>query len=262
MRRKYMDEKKENLLDYLKKPTGYMSIVMLIITSIVTFGITSYFQEKKEITIQESQYSFLTRNNSKDSEIDQHIQIYYDNKKIYDPHIIEITFTNNGNQTITEEDFQTDNFEISCEENVILYDVSISSTTSKIIADELAPKLEIEDNCLLISPFLLNVGESFTLSLITNQNSELFYNFRISGISNIKKETATYASILTLLLSLCSVIINVLSMIYSKSKKKSPLLNTFFNVVIIIFIVLILAVSISLFSSINAGKTMHQFVFK
>lgn len=55
-----MPENNEHLLDYLKKPTGYMTIVILIITIIATFLVSSHFQDKKELTIQEAQYNFLT----------------------------------------------------------------------------------------------------------------------------------------------------------------------------------------------------------
>lgn len=38
-----MVEKNEHLLDYIKKPAGYMTIILLVITVISTFWITSYF---------------------------------------------------------------------------------------------------------------------------------------------------------------------------------------------------------------------------
>ena len=201
-----MSNEKENIFDYLKKPSGYMAIVILIVTIIATYWVTSHFQEKKEITIQESQYNFLTRNEIDGLDVNQHIHIYYDDKEIYNPYIIRITISNTGNQEITEDDFKSDEFEIFFNENVILYDTSVSTATTKNIAEEILSKLEIKDNHLLISPFLLNANESFTLSLITNQESEIFYNFRIVGISDVEKGTKTFTIKAVLLLIILIII--------------------------------------------------------
>lgn len=183
-----MPENNEHLLDYLKKPTGYMTIVILIITIIATFLVSSHFQDKKELTIQEAQYNFLTRNEIDESDVNQHIQVYYDGKEIYDPHVIKVTISNTGNQEIIEDDFRSDKFEISFNENVILYDASVSNATPSNVQEEIILSLQTQNNCLLINPFLLNTNESFTLSLITNQETDIFYNFRIAGISNTKKK--------------------------------------------------------------------------
>lgn len=256
-----MNEHRENLLDYLKKPSGYMTIVVLVLTIIATFIITLHFQDKREIKVQESQYNFLTRNNKDDSDINQHIKVYYDGKEIYDPYVIKITISNTGNQYISESDFISDNIKISFSPNTILYDVSVSNATPMNIEDEIKSKIAIEDNCLLISPFLLNVDESFTLSIITNQETEIFYNFRIEGIRNIKRASKSINIMgvvpLFLVFILTEIFIELFFELFRRWKAQKRMLF------LCIFIVLFIITASYLFAYLTeAEKSVHQFIFK
>lgn len=262
-----MNEKQERLSDYLKKPSGYINIITVIITAILTlivsFWVTSHFQDKKELTIQESQYNFLTRNELDESDVNQHIKVYYDGKEIYNPHVIKVVITNTGNQEITIDDFKNDKFEVSFNKNIILYDASISNATPSNVQEEIVSGLEIRNNCLLISPFLLNANESFTLSLITNQETDIYYNFRIAGISNIKKEPKIYVKksflfIPQLLIFLC---LSTNTILLKFSKRKS-LIILIYILMFIILLVLTFAF-ISYFTNyLIKPENMRQFIFK
>ncbi len=261
-----MNERHESLLDYLKKPSGYMTIIILIITIIATICITSYFQDRTEITIQESQYDFFTKNGIDKLDINQHITVYYNDKEILNPHVIKITISNTGNQEITEDSFKSDMFEISFSENTILYDASIPNATSKNVREEIASKLEIKDNRLLISPFLINADEFFTLTLITNQASDIFYDFRLVGISNTKKELMlyNYEFFLPILITVFSFL-SVLS-IMMRPKKASGLCILSYKLITLIMAIFVLAsmlTYISLLStSIIKAENTQQFIFK
>lgn len=223
------------------------------------------FPRKKEITIQESQYNFLTRNEIDGSDVNQHIKVYYDNKEIYDPYVIKITITNTGNQEITEEDFKNDKFEIFFSENTILYDASVSNAISPNIAEEILSKLDTKDNCLSIRPFLLNANESFTLSLITNQKSEIFYNFRIAGISNTKKETIIYIGKPFLFISGISILLSVSSVIVlpkTPKRKTHIILKSIMLVMATIILVLMFVFMDDFASYLIEPGNMHQFIFK
>lgn len=255
-----MSEKSEHLLDYLKKPSDYMTIVALILTIIATFWITSHFQDKKELTIQEAQYNFLTRNEIDESDVNQHIKVYYDGKEIYDPYVIKVTITNTGNQEILENDFKTDKFELFFNENVILYDASVSNAVSQNVEEEIISKLEIRDNRLLISPFLLNTKESFTLSMITNQGTDIFYNFRIVGINNIKRNQSVYISKSTIFLlgiALLLTILYIIAFFKHLDKRIIFLLQTLGIICTLIALILPLYNSTS-----EITKNIKQFVFK
>lgn len=255
-----MADKRERLIDYLKKPAGYMAIVILIITVITSFWISFHFQAKKELTVQESQYNFLTRNKIDETDVNQHIQVYYDGKEIYDPYVVKITITNTGNQEITEDDFRSEKFEISFNKNVSLYDAFISNAIPNSISEEFASKLEIRDNRLLINPFLLNKEESFTLSLITNQETEIFYNFRIVGIRNIKKQQGVYIGINTIFLFGVSFLLFFTSTIYLFKFQKKPFLIISQAIGAISALIALL---VSIYESTSEiAKNIQQFVFK
>ncbi len=264
-----MSEKSEHLLDYLKRPSGYMTIVVLIITIIATFWVTSHFQDKKELTIQESQYNFLTRNEIAESDVNQHIQVYYDGKEIYDPYVIKVTIKNTGNQEITEDDFRSDYFDICFNPNVILYDASIANAVPSNIREEIILNLETQNNRLRINPFLLNVDESFTLSLITNQETDIFYNFRIAGISNTRKNINTYIyvdmfSIILFAIGFLLAIPCIISIIrYYKrnlpiSSKILPLLAAALSIIVTLIAILLPFVN----QTTDIAKNMQQFIFK
>ncbi len=255
-----MVEKNEHLLDYIKKPAGYMTIILLAITVISTFWITSYFQDKKELTIQEAQYNFLTRNEIDQSDVNQHIKVYYDGKEIYDPHVIKVTIKNTGNQEILENDFINDNFELFFDESAILYDASVSSASSQDVAKEITSKIEIQDNHLLINSFLLNKNEHFTISIITNQETDIFYNFRIVGISNIKKKRSIYVSKLTLFLLGACVLFAIYSLILLIKHKKRHLILLLESIAILLTLASLI---ISIYdTTFEMAKNMQQFIFK
>lgn len=252
-----MNDPRENLFNYLMKPSGYMSIIILMITIIATYIITSHFQDKRQITIQESQFNFLSRNNEDNSDFDQHIKVYYDGKEIYDPHVIKITISNTGNQYISESDFISDNIKISLSPNTILYDVSITNATPMGIEEEISSKIAIEDNCLLISPFLFNVDETFTLSIITNQETEVFYSFRIEGISNFKKTSKLFPYIFPFVF--CVIFEIILFFMFNRFRTSRDV-----KYILIICIMIILFITYSVLSSNNLtemGKNIHQFIF-
>lgn len=264
-----MSEKNEHLLDYLKKPAGYMTIIILIVTIIATFWVSSHFQDKKELTIQESQYNFLTRNEIDGSDVNQHIQVYYDGKEIYDPYVIKVTIKNTGNQEITEEDFRSNNFDICFNPNVILYDASIVNAVPSNIREEIILNLETQNNRLHINPFLLNAGESFTLSLITNQETDIFYNFRIAGISNTKKSTNTYVYIDNFSIALCIIgfLLFIFYIIVSIRSAKRNLQIQFKIILPIIAIIFTIASTITTIRSLisptsDTVKNIQQFIFK
>lgn len=255
-----MTDTNDHLLDYIKKPSGYMTIILLFITIIATFWITSYFQDKKELTIQESQYNFLTRNKIDESDVNQHLKVYYDGKEIYDPYVIKVTIKNTGNQEIMEKDFTSDKFELFFDDSVILYDASVSNATSQDVAEEIASKIEIKDNHLLISAFLLNTKEYFTISIITNQETDISYNFRIVGISNIKKGKSIYLSKYTLF-SLGVLFFLVIFSVILFFKRQKRRLYALLEIIIILSTLITLIISLWE-TEFEITKNMQQFIFK
>ena len=168
-----------------------MSLVFCLLPIAATFFVAFHFQAKKELTVLESQYRHLSSNdyNIGESNNNHDLQLFYEKIKYHGPYGIDITITNTGNQEITENDFRSDKFEILFNKDIILYDASVTNATTQNLEKEITSKLEIKDNRLLISPFLLNRKESFTLSLITTDQADIDYSFRIVGISKIKWKT-------------------------------------------------------------------------
>lgn len=258
-----MNSEKESIIDYLKKPSGYMGIVILCATVIATYWVTSHFQANKELTIEESQYNFLTRNKIDESDVNQHIQVYYDGKEIYDPHVIKVTIKNSGNQEITADDFKNDKFEISFNKDVILYDASITNAVPSNIQNEIVLNLDSKNNRLLINPFLLNADESYTLSLITNQETNIYYNFRIAGISNTKKNANVYISKFTIILFGITVLLCIFLIIKMFNFKKRILNYPEDIISLITAIISIISVVVTLISTASdMSKNMQQYIFK
>lgn len=241
-----------------------MGIVILCATVIATYWVTSHFQANKELTIEESQYNFLTRNKIDESDVNQHIQVYYDGKEICNPHVIKVTIKNSGNQEITADDFKNDKFEISFNKDVILYDASITNAVPGNIQNEIVLNLDSQNNRLLINPFLLNADESFTLSIITNQETNIYYNFRIAGISNTKKRTNIYISKFSIImLGIIALLCILLAIKMLKLKKRTSLfLSDIISLAVAVIVSVIIEMVTSMTTASEIGKNMQQFIFK
>ena len=177
---------KNNLIGFL-----VTAIISAIIGGLISWGInwilptksiTANNIPKKELTciLNYSQRIFVNKSNDTD------FKIVYGEQEVRDPYYFSITIKNTGDEAITNEDFKRAFYIdfVDCKE---LIKASVIESTNKDIFDEILDKAQINKTQLVFSDFFLNPSEEFTLSIITeSQPSQIKYNPRIEGISNIK----------------------------------------------------------------------------
>lgn len=155
----------------------------LIIIGLTLIGILAaifiplYLRQTKKLSYEIMLNTSLIDVNS---QVKDEIELYYDNKKVNNPHLIIIRFINDGNQPISVSDFENMIKIIFSEQTKIIQCDSSNSANLKL-------NYTIESNTITIDPLLINSNENFTFKLIIDgQHSNFRINDRIKGI-NIKK---------------------------------------------------------------------------
>ena len=101
------------------------------------------------------------------------------------PVYIIISIINSGDIVVNNEDFKS-NFVLEFKECGKVLSAQVSKPIKGHIVDEVLSNASIDNEKVIISGFLLNPGEEFTISVLTNKApSSINYDYRIAGISNI-----------------------------------------------------------------------------
>lgn len=117
--------------------------------------------------------------------IDGNLQIFYDGKEVNSPYIYSITIENTGDRSISNEDFK-DAFSILFSGSKQIIQARVSRSSNQPITDEVLASADISGNKLTIEDFYLNVGESFTVHIISDgKPDDIVYSSRISDISTL-----------------------------------------------------------------------------
>lgn len=116
---------------------------------------------------------------------DSLLELVYDGKTVARPHLISISVTNTGEYPISNKDF-VEAFSISLVGIEKLLNCNINQYTNNAIFQELSQNTKLENNKVIIDEFLLNPGETFSLSIITDGKPiNVLYNYRLEGISEL-----------------------------------------------------------------------------
>ena len=181
---------KIRICELLKKYLGLTVIISAVVGGIISWGlswvlpsqdVTAANIPKKELTCTlDYSYSLLSKNAS-----DSKLQISYGGNTVNLPFVCSITIENTGEYAITNEDFK-DNFSMEFVGSKQIVNAQIVESTNKQIFDELLSNAQFDGIKLTITDFYLNIGESFTIYVITDGKPDtIHYSSRISGISEL-----------------------------------------------------------------------------
>lgn len=182
----------KKIINWLKrnKQKIVIGIVSSIFGTLVSWGWNWIFVSppvevsnlpNKELTCTLNYSQKLITKNTKDDGF----KIMYNDKEVTDPYIFSITISNTGDYAIENEDFKKE-FSIDFTGSEEIIKASIIEARNKDVWDEILENSSINGSELVFSDFFLNPGESFTMSIITNQNpSGIKYNSRIEGVPNL-----------------------------------------------------------------------------
>lgn len=208
---------KESLWTYIKRPSGYVAIVLGILALLGAVWGAFYSAQSSKLTVTEEQYDFFKINETTNADLDTHLEIFYNSQRVDNPHIIKVRMKNSGNMEISEDRFRSETFNIYVEDGVQIYDAYVYFGSTESIIDEFNNKIFVDENIVSLLPFLLNKGEEVTIYIITNNQTELNYKFRIVGISDEKSNTFLFSIIKNNTLQLkigLPIIFFILSVIY------------------------------------------------
>lgn len=180
----------KNIVTWIKKHQIVSGFIWAIIGGLVSWvlawilisppvEVSNLPQKELTCTLNYSQ-KLITKNTNDDS-----FKIMYDDKEVTDPYIFSITISNTGDYAIENEDFKRA-FSIDFTGSAKIIKASIIEADNKDIWDEVLSNSSIDGTELVFSDFFLNQGESFTMSIITNQKpTKINYSPRIEGIPSI-----------------------------------------------------------------------------
>lgn len=136
------------------------------------------------------------------------LEITIKEKQVKEASLYLVKLKNTGSEPITVSDFE--------KPMLIKLDNEIFSVRAKEKTPKnLSLEYSIEDESVLVKPFLFNSGEEFSLEIVSSSKNYPTVDSRISGISEVKKnypsEKSTLKIAITLLLSF------ILLVFYSKS---------------------------------------------
>ena len=181
---------KIRICELLKKYLGLTVIISAVVGGIISWGlswvlpsqdVTAANIPKKELTCTlDYSYPLLSKSAS-----DSKLQILYGGNTVNLPFVCSITIENTGEYAITNEDFK-DNFSMEFVGSKQIVNAQIVESTNKQIFDELLSNAQFDGIKLTITDFYLNIGESFTIYVITDGKPDtIHYSSRISGISEL-----------------------------------------------------------------------------
>ena len=149
-------------------------------------------QQKKEISyIINYSKSLLMKSEYSDN---SKLKIHYEDIEVTNPYLINLTVKNTGDYEILNDDFQAP---LTISLGAKILECEISNSSNDYILEEVSKNSKIEDTKFIISDFLLNPNEQFTLTFIIDNNlydpftavSKVSYDYRINGISEFSKES-------------------------------------------------------------------------
>jgi len=111
------------------------------------------------------------------------IQILFEDKPVENVQLAVIKITNSGNTPITSGDYERP-VSLSFGENAQILTADVTQTEP----ESLQPSISIENNKAVLTPVLLNSGDSIALKLlVSNSSGELVVDGRIVGVKEIRE---------------------------------------------------------------------------
>lgn len=158
--------------------TLILAVVGFVIAVIVPIGI--FFAQRKSKKLSYEITSNTQLLGVKD-EIQGKVQLFYEGKEVKNVHLLNIKFTNNGNQSISSNDYERPLNIVVNEDSKIL--------THEVINEEpanLGTEIKLEKNKIIVNPVLLNKKDTFSVNaLISDFEGKPNIDGRINGVKSI-----------------------------------------------------------------------------
>ncbi|NES72688.1 MAG: hypothetical protein F6K24_49580 [Okeania sp. SIO2D1] len=204
---------------------GFATLLAAIIIGIIQIVITKFpKKEIKEIKCIEISSVSLVK---VDKKIANELEIFFQGKKIKYLTFTVLRVYNSGDLPITPSDFVRP---ISLIFTPIITTTEIIKAEILNATEHLQPIIEVKNNIIELEPLLMNSGDSFDISIITNlEENNINIDSRIVGIQNIKIEEGR---------------VEVIDSFSSRSKQEaqSPPTQDFVRILLIISLVIYLII--------------------
>jgi len=183
------------MLEFLKDPIWqFIGVVVTVITILVTLGL---YIKQRRIKNLSYQIRSITPLLSLSEEVKGILQILYKGKLVDQVHLIRLRLLNSGNTPIQSSDFEKP-VSIDFGNKAKILSASILKTDP----ENLTPSLKIKKNSVVLSPLLMNKGDTINIKILVSRFEEVIQlDGRIVGVKNIKEveEEKTYHTLLLLL---------------------------------------------------------------
>lgn len=225
----------------------FIGVIISLIAIIIPIIIYFFQKTKKNLS-----YEILSNNSvlSNKDKIEGKLKILYDEKILDDVSICEIKFLNNGNQSISSNDFEK-TLDLKFSKDVDILSVDIIN----VEPENLNVDYNKQKNILQINPLLLNVKDYFVVKVLLS-NLTKSKDIQIEGrIKDIKKINEVKDPIYPIFLAFLGIAITVFGI--SKLEALSPKVDTPWTNEKILAIILIV-IGYGLVMSISFRKKYYE----
>lgn len=169
------------MLEIIRDPMWQFFGVIFVVIGIISSTIFNWIQRKKSaLSWKIVSNTPLVRINS---EVRGNLQVLFDGNPVKEIQLIIIKIINTGNVPIKSGDYERP-LHLNFDENAQILTAEVIETNP--INIETSAK--IEGRIVLISPALLNKGDSVTVKILVNQfNNKISIDGRIVGVKEIQK---------------------------------------------------------------------------
>src|SRR3990172_5120414 len=120
---------------------------------------------------------------SRTEEVGGKLQILFDGKTVQDVHLVEVRIINSGNTPILPADYERP-ISLKFGENAQILTADVAETAP----DSIRASISVERQKVVITPLLLNAGDSIKLKVLVAQSGgEPIPDGRIAGVRQIRK---------------------------------------------------------------------------
>jgi len=158
----------------------FVGVILAVLAVLVTVMI--FFAQRKTKKLSYEITSNTQLLGVKD-EIQGKVQVLYEGKEVKNVHLLTIKFSNNGNQSISSNDYERPlSIEVNSDAKVLTYEVIDEEP------ENLGAVVQLEENKIVLSPILLNEKDTFSIkALISDFEGQPIIDGRINGVKAITR---------------------------------------------------------------------------
>lgn len=181
--------------EIMRDPMWQFIIGVLIAIAAIVVTIIVYLKQRTRKSLS---YEILSLNPllSVKEEIKEKVQILYEGKPVEKVHLILARIINSGNVPIESNQYER-HVSLSFGKEAQILTAEVNKTNP----ESLQASIKVEGNKVVLTPVLLNDGDSITLKMLVSQFDEISVDGRIVGVKRIEKYTETSFRIFFLTLS-------------------------------------------------------------